>query len=331
MKCAECGQLLPMGSRFCTACGHRIALALVDEEPAIVKKPPPLDPRMRDEPALMRKPLSLESRPATQRDAASSPGAATHKTREAPALWMKPWLRHLPTAMVAGGVALAFGILFSAQHDRAMAEKAGANRIAAATGPLGTSQPASPRLDFSPRHALQGLFGNYDPHLDGAFWTVTGAPMDRAEWNGKAVLVKPLVSRTDETGTRHVLVTSTADVNNGIVVKQGTACRTCQSLVGVALYERRGAEWQLVSHRPFANVGGAFGAPPQVAVMVPAKGGVELDIQPPVTQVASAPEQGSIAMNDRARVVKVRTPQRSTDRRTALRDDSPFPSSVPGP
>ena len=36
-----------------------------------------------------------------------------------------------------------------------------------------------------------------------------------AVWNGKRVLVKPLVSRSNESGTRHVLVTSTADVHNG--------------------------------------------------------------------------------------------------------------------
>jgi len=214
---------------------------------------------------------------------------------------------------------LAVAIHLSAAHDQAVAHRAGAERIVAATGARATtSQPApAGALQFSAKQALQGLFGNYDPHLDGAFWTVTGAPADRAEWNGKPVLVKPLVSRTDDAGARHVLVTSTAEVQNGIVVKQGTACRTCTSLLGVALYERKGHEWQLVSHRPFANVGGAFGAPPQVAVTFPAKGGVELDVQQPTTALATASpsESRTVAMNDEDRILKVRAPQRPPERR----------------
>ena len=181
MKCAECGQALPAGAQFCTACGTRIA---EKPEPAIVRKPPPPDPRMTTEPALTRRPLSLDARvPPGRPVTAPPPGAVRNKRDHVPArVRFAPWLRHLPAAAVAAGVTLGVAILLSAQHDRANAEKAGSDRIAAATGPLSTSQRG--RVDFSPRQALQGLFGNSDPHLDGAYWTVTGAPADRAEWNG---------------------------------------------------------------------------------------------------------------------------------------------------
>ncbi|HYC45020.1 MAG TPA: zinc ribbon domain-containing protein [Burkholderiales bacterium] len=327
MKCAECGQVLPAGARFCTACGRRIAVE--QPAPAIVRKPPPPDPRVRTEPALMRKPLSK-----TRASAAPAPDAAPRKAPAAPPpLRTAPWMHQLPMLMVGAGLMLGLAIYWSAQHDEAQAAKAGADRIAAATGPLATSQPvAQGRLDFSARQALQGLYGNYDPHLDGSYWTVRDAPGTWAEWNGKPVLVKPLVSRTDDSGMRHVLVTSTADVQNGMVVKQGTGCRGCKSMLGVALYERRGNQWQLVSHRPFASVGGAYGAPPQVAVAFPAKGGVELEVGQGATQLANAPEDRAIVITGGGNVVKTRAAPRTTrERRMAVRDDSPFPSSVSGP
>jgi hypothetical protein len=163
--------------------------------------------------------------------------------------------RFLPTARVArvlscalcaivlAGCALAVAIYWSLGRDDVMADKAGARRVAAAIGARTTSQPVlEGSARFSARRALQGLYGNYDPVLDGAYWTITGAPKPLAGWNGKTVVIKPLISRSDDTTSRHVLVTHSIEVKNGIAVKQGAGCRNCKSLLGSALFERLGAE-----------------------------------------------------------------------------------------
>jgi len=186
-----------------------------------------------------------------------------------------------PVGMVMLGVVVAIATYWSASRDDAVAKTEAAQRMAVATGPLPTtSQEASPSAGvFSTRQALQGLYGAYDPHLDGVFWTVRGAPGEWAEWNGRPVFIKPLISRTDETGTRHVLVTNSVEIRDGLVVKQGAACRACKSLLGAALFERRGDEWVLVTEHRFMKVAGAWGAPPKVTVDFPRKAGVEVRIE----------------------------------------------------
>ncbi len=183
--------------------------------------------------------------------------------------------------MVILGTVIAIATYWSASHDDAVAKTQAAHRMSVATGPRPTtSQGAAPNASpFSTRQALQGLYGAYDPHLDGAFWTVSGAPVEWADWNGKRVIIKPLISRTDESGARHVLVTNSMEIRDGLVVKQGAACRDCKSLLGAALYERRGEEWVLVTEHRFMKIAGAWGAPPNVSVDFPRKAGVEVRIE----------------------------------------------------
>lgn len=165
-------------------------------------------------------------------------------------------------------------------RDEARASAEAERRIASAIGALPTAQDAAPDAeDFSTRHALQGLYGGYDPHLDGALWRVSGAPGPWAEWNGRRVFIKPLISRSDEDGTRHVIVTNSVEVRDGLVVKEGAGCRECKSLLGAALYERRDDAWVLVTEQRFLRVGGAWGAPPEVDIDFPGQGGVEVRIR----------------------------------------------------
>jgi hypothetical protein len=68
-------------------------------------------------------------------------------------------------------------------------------------------------------------------------------------------------------------------VKDGIVVKQGTGCRTCGSLIGAAIFEKQGNGWRLISRHDFLAVDGAFGAPPKVSVAFPPAGGIELQFE----------------------------------------------------
>lgn len=131
---------------------------------------------------------------------------------------------------------------------------------------------------FSVKHGLEKLYGGYDPNLDGAFWTVSGAPKNFAPWNGKKLLIRPLVSKTFSEGDnlRHVLVTNSLDTKDGMVVKQGTGCPDCRSLIGAAIFEKQGDAWKLISRHDFLTADGAFGAPPKVTVDFPSDGGIQL-------------------------------------------------------
>lgn len=309
MNCGECGQRLPADAAFCTACGRRVVPERVEpvldrQSAAGAPAPPPRTWHARE-----RKP---------------PPSYAAQLSR-AIAAWPRA-----PHAAVALGCVLAVAIYWSAARDDAAARKAGAERFAAATGARPTtSQPAMPGvLEFSAKQALQGLYGNYDPVLDGAFWTVQGAPKRWADWNGKAVVIRPLVSRTDESATRHVLVTHTVDMRNGMVVKQGVGCRNCKSLIGAALFERQGDQWKLVSDQRFLGVEGAFGAPPHIAVSFPAKSGVELRIEPSGLAQADEPSP-AVVMNPGKKAKGVLTQPRS--RPSKPPPDSPFPSADSGP
>jgi hypothetical protein len=309
MLCAECGERLLDGARFCTACGRRAGAVVVcpqcqtqapdgakfcfncgnalgEQAVAPSTKQPEVPAPQRVEPRLDKAPErgaepephsgggSVRREPTVQRPAASSSDPAGGES--APRDLRKTW----PLGIVILGALLAAGAYWSAARDDATAKAEGARRVANATGPLPTTQEVAPgRAEFSTRQALQGLYGGYDPHLDGAFWKVTGAPSVWGDWNGRRVFIKPLVSRSDESGTRHVVVTNSIEVRDGLVVKEGTGCRECKSLLGAALFERRDGEWVLVTEHRFLRIAGAWGAPPKVDVDFPRKGGVEVRIE----------------------------------------------------
>lgn len=315
MNCPECSQRLLPEARFCSACGRRVVSERVE---------PPLSSSKGSlvTPAPARKPnpapliIKIPARPS-------------YATRLSQAI--ASW-RHAPVAAVVLGCVLAVAAYWSDSRDESLARKAGRERIAAATGARPTtSQPTTPdTLKFSARQALQSFYGNYDPVLDGAFWTVAGAPKRWTDWNGKSVLIKPLVSRSDDTGSRHVLVTNSVEMKDGMVVKQGAGCRTCKSLIGAALFERHGNEWKLVSEQRFLGVEGAFGAPPHVAVVFPPAAGVELRIEPSVSQAAAVEPVSPVVMNAGNRV-KGQLTQPRPRQSDARPVESPFPSAVSGP
>lgn len=322
MNCAECGQHLPEGARFCTACGRRVEPVLVCPEcrtqapegakfcfncgsalgkpapapaapapkaatrpatpPAAKPEPPPgrVEPRL-DLDKVRSSPIDGDPRtggPGRKEPTVRMPGSSSEsgKRKSAPHGLRKAW----PLGMVVLGLLLAAGAYWSDARDEARARSEAERRVASALGALPTSQDASSdNAAFSTRQALQGLYGGYDPHLDGAFWRVSGAPRSWNEWNGRRVFIKPLISRSDESGTRHVLVTNSVEVRDGRVVKEGAGCRECKSLLGAALYERREGAWVLVTEQRFLRVGGAWGAPPKADIDFPGQGGAEVRIQ----------------------------------------------------
>lgn len=283
---------------------------------------------------------------ALRRDAPAAPARPTSPRRPLPATGPKgphPALRYLPNVLVGLGVVVAAAIYWSLSRDDALAGKAGAHRLAKSTGALATAQPATPaQPQFSARRALQGLYGNYDPVLDGAYWSVSGAPKALAEWNGKPVVIKPLISKTDEAATRHVLVTNSVDMRNGIVVKQGTGCRTCRSLLAAALFERQGSEWTLVADHRFLGAEGVYGAPPTVAVSFADKEAVELRVDRASADPMAVRELGSIivlkggtatrtAIARPEAVAKRVVAKEKLEQSEAKAPDSPFPSAGEAP
>jgi hypothetical protein len=193
---------------------------------------------------------------------------------------------------------------------------------------------------FSARRALLALYGNYDPVVDGAYWTVTGAPKSWTEWNGRQVAVKPLLSRTNSAGTRYVLVTSSVDVRNGVPMKPGTACSACKSLLGAVLYERRGNEWQLVAHHRFVAVEGAWGAPPDVSVAFLPDGSVALGVSRTRTRESRAKGPDALLLVDAHKVSRKVLARAGDDAEVATKSAparrsaisvSTFPSSADGP
>lgn len=275
--CSECGERLIEDARFCSACGRRV----VHEPPQrAVMQPPPMPRGRINEPSPFSPP-PLQRAPRRSMRPPPPDSAGPQLTGVSRALY-----RVGPVGMVMLGVVVAIAAYWSASRDDAAAKTQAAHRMSVATGPLPTtSQEVTPAVGaFSTRQALQGLYGAYDPHLDGVFWSVKGAPGEWADWNGKRVFIKPLISRTDDSGTRHVLVTNSVEVRDGLVVKQGAACRECQSLLGAALYERRGDAWLLVTEHRFMKIAGAWGAPPKVTVDFPRNAGVEVRIEDPLAQ-----------------------------------------------
>jgi hypothetical protein len=189
--------------------------------------------------------------------------------------------RVLPISITVLGCVLALGIYLSLTMGKSNLEHAAAERRhtsprEVASGTLGRTRVNME--DFSVRRALTDLYGNYDPNLDGAFWRATSAPAAFTDWQDRALFIRPLISRSfEEHGLRrHVLVTNSLDVEDGEVVKQGTGCRTCGSLIGAAIFERSDHEWKLISRHDFLTAGGRWGAPPMVSIDFPVSGGVQL-------------------------------------------------------
>ena len=311
MNCSECGEDLPQGARFCSGCGRRVpktiacpqcdaqvaegarfcfncgaGLAKSAASPAKVE-PVLQAPAVEEARSESATPSTEAPKETVVRQPPPVPMPSTPKRtvtpppRPAAATERGVFARRGPLAMVVAGALLGIGAIWSANHDDATSKAEAQRRMVLSTGALPTTtQPAQPKNPgFSTRQALQGMYGAYDPHLDGVFWTVSGAPKELGDWNGKSLLIKPLISRSDESSGRHVLVTNSVDVKNGLVVKQGAGCRTCKSLLGAALFERRGDEWVLVKEQRFMRVEGAWGAPPKVLVDFPVNGGAELRIE----------------------------------------------------
>lgn len=278
MNCSECGERLTDGAPFCSACGRRVAQ---DAPPSSVLEPPRM-PRTRAAPPARAR-AGFE--PTTRRIDTEAPQRAPRTAAAGEGLsGFSGVMRTIgPHGMVGLGVLVALAAYGSAMRDDTNAKAAAERRMSFATEPLpAKAQKAAPHDGaFPTREALQGLYGSYDGQLDGVFWTVSGAPREWGEWNGKPVVIRPLVSRTDDSGTRHVLVTNSVEVRDGLVVREGGACRSCKSLVGAALFERRGEIWALVTEHRFMKIGGAYGAPPKVTVDFPRDAGVEIRMENP--------------------------------------------------
>jgi hypothetical protein len=193
-----------------------------------------------------------------------------------------------PVVVVAGVSLLAAGTFWMFTGPDADTKKAANTSKTTAKG-TGAKPALAPRpadnlaatKGFSVKQAFEKLYGSYDPNLDGAFWTPKDAPKSLAAWNGRKLLIRPLVSKTFSEGDnlRHVIVTNSLDTKDGMVVKQGTGCRDCASLIGAAIFEKQRSEWKLISRHDFLTADGAFGAPPKVNVDFPSEGGIQLTFE----------------------------------------------------
>jgi hypothetical protein len=278
--CESCGYPAPVGARFCIKCGARVGSAPVvpDTGSAALRQTEPSAQVIALKPVI---PVPVLTSNTIQSELARSPekdpGTPPHRVGAAPS--------RLPIAVVVVGFALAIGVYLSltaSEEKRASATASpvsGTRSTPAATGTLGTT-----KLDageFSIRHAFTALYGNYDPNLDGAFWTAGRAPAELEQWNGKSLFIRPLISRAFREGgrPRQIVVTNSLEVKNGDVVKQGTGCRTCGSLIGAVVFENEGDEWKLISRHDFLTAAGSWGAPPKVSLTFQRAGAIELQFE----------------------------------------------------
>ena len=277
-RCAGCGYPAREGARFCIKCGARVSNASVTADAASaslseIEPSAKVIPSDAATPEHVRRPNPVQPGHAGLSKAA--PGTA-------PAYKVAVASRTLPIAIVALGLALAVGIYVSlgaSRDERAPATAARVSGTPTVTGTLGTT-----KLDvgeFSMRHAFTALYGNYDPNLDGAFWTPRRAPAGLEEWNGRSLFIRPLISRAFREGgrARQIVVTNSLDVKNGDVVKQGTGCRTCGSLIGAVVFEKEGDVWKLISRHDFLTAAGSWGAPPKVSLTFQGTGAIELQFE----------------------------------------------------
>jgi Double zinc ribbon len=281
-RCGVCGYPARAGARFCIKCGvpigHSSALDLHTQSTAVRPAEPPAKAiaSTAGTPASVLKSNASESEHV--RSAGGEPGIAEKHGGAAAR-------SRLPIAVVVLGFALAVGIYLSlraAENERASATAArlsGTPSTAAVTGTLGTT-----KLDagaFSMKQAFTALYGDYDPNLDGAFWTARGAPAQLEQWNGRQLFIRPLIVRAFQEGgkPRQIVVTNSLDVKNGDVVKQGTGCRTCGSLIGAAVFEKQENEWKLISRHDFMTAAGSWGAPPKISLAFQRGGAIALHFE----------------------------------------------------
>jgi hypothetical protein len=280
-RCEDCGYPARAGARFCIKCGVPIgdSSRLDDTQSTALREAEPPAKAIASTggtPASVSRSSAIDSEHA--RWVRGQPGIA-QKHAEAAAL------NRLPIAVVVLGFALAIGIYLSlkaTEDERASATAArlsGTPSTAAVTGILGTT-----KLDtaaFSMKQAFTALYGDYDPNLDGAFWTARGAPAQLEQWNGRQLFIRPLIVRAFQEGAkpRQIVVTNSLDVKNGDVVKQGTGCRTCGSLIGAAVFEKQENEWKLISRHDFMTAAGSWGAPPKISLAFQRGGAIVLQFE----------------------------------------------------
>ncbi|MGZ5121315.1 MAG: zinc ribbon domain-containing protein [Burkholderiales bacterium] len=276
MPCAVCHFPMHVGARFCIKCGaalHGVHAESGHSESAASEKGPDGVPRVTPSLAGRTSKTGTEKREiADAADTATAQRARVMRNR---------W----PLGVVALGCVLAAGIFWSLtriDEPRGHADAgdlSGNRRGATALGTLGKT--AANADEFSVKQAFTRLYGNYDPNLDGAFWTPTNAQREFVRWNGRALFLRPLISRAfyEDGNVRQLLVTNSLDVKNGDVVKQGTGCRVCESLIGAAIFERHDRDWKLISRHDFLIAGGSWGAPPKVSVSFPGAGEIALQFE----------------------------------------------------
>ena len=313
-SCAVCDFPVREGAKFCIKCGSSVENAVPDaRHESAYESRPERRPR-RYAPSLAATPVRPKAAEQTlfrgdRSDAEHRHREKQHSTRR------DKW----PLAALALGCALGFAIYFSLSKNANTPETPSSHspspgRTAeTASGTLGTTRLSSE--DFPMKRAFIQLYGSYDPNLDGAFWKPRDTPIDFRRWEGKSVFVRPLISRPFEISgaARHLLVSNTLDVKDGEVVKQGTGCRACGSLIGAAIFEKHGPHWKLISRHDFLTVSGNWGAPPKVSVVFQSGGAIEL-------QFENASETRETAKKSYSIVLKERKDAISAVARPAVRD-----------
>jgi hypothetical protein len=280
MRCAVCGYPAGAGARFCIKCGvpigHSSAVALDTRSTALRQAQPATKgiALKGSTPANVLSSNAIESEHA--RWVTEPPGTgAKHSVAAAG--------NRLPIAVVVLGFALAVGVYLSlsaAEDERASATAARLSGTPS-TGALTGNKPKLNAGAFSMKQAFTTLYGAYDPNLDGAFWTARGAPAQLEHWNDRLLFIRPLISRgfQDAGKPRQIVVTNSLDVKNGDVVKQGTGCRTCGSLIGAAVFEKQENEWKLISRHDFMTAAGSWGAPPKISLAFQRGGAIVLHFE----------------------------------------------------
>jgi hypothetical protein len=298
-QCLTCGGPLSPGDKFCAQCGNsQLNTAATPCEACRVPRRPgarfciKCGAALQGVGAVSGRSLSAASQkeadavpPATPslwpRTSSSESGKRQIATAEGTAA-ARMMRNRWPLGVVALGCLLAAVIFWSLTRidDPRRAADAGglsgSKRAATASGTLGRTTANAD--EFSLKQAFTRLYGNYDPNLDGAFWTPTDAQREFAHWNGRALFLRPLISRafSENGNVRQLLVTNSLEVKNGEVVKQGTGCRLCESLIGAAIFERQDRDWKLISRHDFLIAAGGWGAPPKVSVSFPGAGEIAL-------------------------------------------------------